>query len=110
MFGSHAASYTSLANISYPTASAMWHNFKLEDGWKSGQPTFGTAAPSYAIINGIVYLNGSMSGPTAANGLWTTLPAGVRTAADVLEIEVYTANGSAGGMPSAAGAVRHRAH
>lgn len=98
VFGSHAASYTSLANVSYPTVGAKWHNFTLEDGWKSGQATFGTAAPGYAIINGVVYLNGSMSGATATNGLWTTLPAGVRTAADVLEIEVYTANGSAGGI------------
>lgn len=98
VFGSHAASYTSLANISYPAAGAKWHNFTLEDGWKSGQATFGTAAPGYAIVNGVVYLNGSMSGAAAVNGLWTTLPAGVRTAADVLEIEVYTANGSAGGI------------
>ena len=98
VFGSHATSYTSLANISYPAAGAKWHNFKLEGGWKSGQVTFGTAAPSYAIVNGVVYLNGSMSGAAAQTGLWTTLPAGVRTAADVLEIEVYTANGSAGSI------------
>lgn len=98
VFGSNARSYTSLANISYPAAGAKWHNFTLEDGWKSGQAKFGTAAPSYTIINGIVYLNGSLTAAPAENGLWTTLPAGVRTAADVLEIEVYTANGSAGGI------------
>lgn len=96
-FGADAADYTSLASISYPAPGAKWHNFTLEDGWKSGQTT-GTATPEYTIINGIVYLNGSMSGPTAPNGLWTTLPTEVRTAADVLEIEVYTGNASAGGM------------
>ena len=97
-YGTGANSYTSLANISYPAAWAKWHNFKLEDGWTSGKATFGTAAPVYTIINGVVYLNGSMSGAAATTGLWTTLPAGVRTAADVLEIEVYTANASAGGI------------
>jgi hypothetical protein len=97
-FGSDAASYTSLANISYPTAGANWHNFKLVDGWKSGQATFGTATPAYAIISGVVYLNGSMSGAGAKTGLWTILPAGARTVADVLEIEVHTSNGSTGGV------------
>ncbi len=98
VFGSHAGGYTSLANISYPAAGAKWHNFKLEGGWKSGQATFGTASPAYTIINGIVYLDGSMSGAAATSGFWTTLPAGVRTPADVLEIEVYTTNASAGGI------------
>lgn len=98
VFGGDAHFFTSLANISYPVVGTKWHNFKLVDGWKSGQATFGTATPAYAIINGIVYLNGSMTGATAPNGLWTSLPAGVRTAADVLEIEVYTANGSVGGI------------
>ncbi|HWF79921.1 MAG TPA: hypothetical protein VN695_05000 [Streptosporangiaceae bacterium] len=98
VFGADAPIFTSLANISYPVVGTKWHNFKLEDGWKSGQATFGTATPAYAIINGIVYLNGSMTGATAPNGLWTTLPVGVRTAADVLEIEVYTAGGSVGGI------------
>lgn len=98
VFGSHAATYTSLADISYPAAGAKWHNFKLDGGWKSGQATFGTPAPEYAIINGIVYFNGSMTGTAAKNGLWTSLPTGVKTAADVLEIEVYTTNGSVGGI------------
>jgi hypothetical protein len=38
-----------------------------------------------------------MSGATAPNGLWADLPSGVGTA-DVLEIEVHTANASAGGI------------
>ena len=31
-----------------------------------------------------------MLGPSAADGLWTDYPKGVKTAADVLELEVYT--------------------
>lgn len=98
VFGADAGEYTSLANISYPATGARWHNFSLVDGWKSGQTNYHTATPAYTIINGIVYLNGSMLDPKGKIGLWTELPAGVRTAADVLEIEVGTANGTAGGI------------
>jgi hypothetical protein len=98
VFGTDAVDYTSLANISYPVAGTKWHNFKLEDGWKSGQVKFHTAAPAYTIINGVVYLNGSMTGAAAGNLIWTTPPAGVRTAADVLNIEVDTAGGSVGDL------------
>jgi hypothetical protein len=103
VFGAEAHIFTSLANISCPVVGTTWHKFKLEDGWKSGQTTFGTAAPAYAIINGVVYLNGSMTGETAQSGLWATLPAGVRTAADVLEIKVYTADGSTGDVAVTSG-------
>lgn len=96
--GIGTTSYTSLANISYPAAGAKWHNFSLLDGWKSGFTKYHTATPAYVILNGIVYLNGSMFQVKDKVGLWAELPAGVRTAADVLEIEVYTAKGTAGGI------------
>ena len=95
--GAEAASYTSLANISFPVASTKWHSFTLEAGWKSGAAQFGTAKPSYAVINGIVYLNGSMHRAPGGTGLWTDLPAATRSK-DVLEIEVYTVNGTTGGV------------
>jgi hypothetical protein len=88
--GADASSYTSLANISFPVTGTKWTNFKLEDGWKSGFTAFHTASPAYAIINGVVYLTGTMLGQKAPNGLWTELPKGVKTAVDVLELEVYT--------------------
>jgi hypothetical protein len=95
--GADAASYTSLANISFPVASTTWHNFKLEAGWKSDASTFHTGNPAYAVTNGIVYINGSMDQPTSGTGLWTDLPAATRSV-DVLEIEVYTVNGTTGGI------------
>ena len=95
--GADAASYTSLASISFPVASTKWHNFKLEAGWKSDAQTYGTGAPSYAVINGIDYLTGSMDQPVSGTGLWTDLPAAARST-DVLEIEVYTVNGTAGSI------------
>ena len=95
--GSGAAQYTSLAGISFPVASTTWHNFKLEAGWKSGASRFSTAAPAYAVINGIVYTTGSMYQASGSTGLWTDLPAAARST-DVLEIEVYTVNGTAGAV------------
>ena len=95
--GAEAASYTSLASISFPVASTKWHSFTLEAGWKSGAAQFGTAKPSYAVINGIVYLTGSMHRAPGGTGLWTNLPAATRSK-DVLEIEVYTVNGTTGGV------------
>jgi hypothetical protein len=95
--GAEAASYASLASISFPVASTTWHNFTMEAGWKSGAKPFGTAAPSYAVINGVVYLTGSMFRAAGGTGLWTNLPVAARSK-DVLEIEVYTANGTTGSV------------
>jgi hypothetical protein len=39
-----------------------------------------------------------MDQPTSGTGLWTNLPAAARTKTDVLEIEVYTVNGTAGSV------------
>jgi hypothetical protein len=95
--GTEASSYTSLANISFPVASTTWHNFKLEAGWKSGASKYGTAAPSYAVINAVVYTTGSIYQASGDTGLWTDLPAAARSK-DVLEIEVYTVDGTTGAV------------
>jgi hypothetical protein len=95
--GTEAADYTSLASISFPVASTTWHNFKLEAGWKSGASKFGTAAPSYAVINGVVYITGSMYQASGDTGLWADLPAAARST-DVLEIEVYMVDGTTGAV------------
>jgi hypothetical protein len=96
VFGSEASLYTSLAGVSYPTASAKWHTFALESDWTSGAKKFHTAAPEYTVIGGVVYLNGSMYETKYVDGLWTDLPAAARTKADVLSIEVDVAGGNAG--------------
>jgi len=97
-FGADAQDYTSLAAISWPAPGAKWHNFALDANWHSGAAKFHTAAPSYAVINGVVYLNGSMYQSPASTGLWTELPAATRTKTDVLEIEVAATGGNAGSI------------
>jgi len=96
--GAEATAYTNLASISFPVASTKWHSFALTAGWKSGAGQFHTAAPAYAVINGVVYLTGSMRQPVSGTGLWTFIPAPARTTRDVLEIEVDTAKGSTGAI------------
>lgn len=96
--GLDSTNFTSLANISYPVAGTRWHHFTLVSGWKSGSALFHTASPAYTIINGVVYFTGTMFDPKGTTGFWTTLPKGVKTAADVLDFEVYMVNGSSGGI------------
>jgi osmotically-inducible protein OsmY len=96
--GAQSNEFTSLAAVSFPVASTKWHDFKLEAGWKSDAKTYGTGSPAYAVVNGVVYLNGSMDQPTPGTGLWTNLPAAARTKTDVLEIEVYAVNGTTGSI------------
>jgi len=98
--GLSSSGYTSLAGISFPVAGTAWHRFKPEAGWHSGASRFGTANPSYAAVNGVVYLDGSIYQSGGSTGLWTQVPAPAR-AADVLEIEVYTADGTAGAVAMA---------
>ncbi|TVY99020.1 hypothetical protein EAS64_42000 [Trebonia kvetii] len=95
-FGPAAKSYTSLAGVSFPTATAAWKAFKLEDGWTSAAGKFHTYGPAWTVINGIVYFTGSIYQASGSIGLWTTLPAGVKTTADVLEIETDASGGNPG--------------
>ncbi|HTR92364.1 MAG TPA: hypothetical protein VMI73_11545 [Trebonia sp.] len=94
-FGPAATSYTSLA-VSFPTATAAWKAFTLEGGWTSAAGKFHTYGPAWTVINGIVYFTGSIYQASNTIGLWTTLPAGVKTKADVLEIETDTSGGNPG--------------
>jgi hypothetical protein len=95
-FGSGATSFTSLAGVSFPTATAAWKAFALEDGWTSAAGKFHTYGPAWTVVNGVVYFTGSIYQSPASNGLWTTLPTGVRTKADVLEIETIASGGNPG--------------
>jgi hypothetical protein len=107
VFGPYASFYTSLAGVSYPTASAKWHAFSLESDWTSGAKKFHTAAPDYTVIGGVVYLSGSMYETKNIDGLWSLLTAATRTKADVLSIEVDTSGGTAGelGITSSLGLI-----
>jgi hypothetical protein len=101
MAGVGAPGYTSLAGISFPVAGTKWHKFKLDGGWKPFTK-FDTVAPAYAVVNGVVYLDGAMDQPTAGSGLWTDLPVAARTA-DVAYIEVMTTSDSVGAMAITSG-------
>jgi hypothetical protein len=96
--GAASRSYLSLAGISFPVAATTWIYLKLAAPWKSDASQSGTGAPAYAVIDGIVYLTGSMHQPTTGSGLWAVLPAAARTKADVLDIEVDMSGGSTGGV------------
>jgi hypothetical protein len=63
--GNKAYSYTSLAGISFPVAGTTLESISLipGTGWMSAQNVFGTGDPSEVLINGIVYLTGSMRNP-----------------------------------------------
>lgn len=91
--GTGAFSYTSLANISFPVSATKWHRFTLSPTWKPGV----AGAPAYAVVNGVVYLNGSMHQASGSAALWAFVPAAARPA-HTLEIEVYLAGGTAGGL------------
>jgi hypothetical protein len=93
--GGNATGYTSLASISFPVAGTKWHNFKLTGGWKTGVSKFDTATPAYAVINGVVYLNGSLYQPAGGAGLWTTIPAAARPADEVFTM-INTTSSTAG--------------
>jgi hypothetical protein len=94
--GLGSAGYTSLATISFPVAATKWHKFKLTSGWKPFTK-FDTAVPAYAVVNGIVYLDGAMKQSPAGTGLWTILPAATRTV-HVVDIEVLTTSGTVGAL------------
>jgi hypothetical protein len=100
MAGVGAPGYTSLASISFPVAGTKWHKFKLEAGWKPFTK-FDTVAPAYAVVNGVVYLDGAMYQAPAGDGLWTSIPAAARAADDVA-FEVMTTSDSVGAVTMAA--------
>jgi hypothetical protein len=68
--GTASRSYLSLAGISSPVAGTKWIYLKLAVPWTSDASTSGTRgnrAPAYAVIDGIVYLTGSMRQPTTGS-------------------------------------------
>jgi hypothetical protein len=60
----NARGYTSLAAVSYPTASIARHKLTLANGWTSQQQQYNSGDPAYSIKNHVVYLSGSLAGGT----------------------------------------------
>jgi hypothetical protein len=95
VYATAAEEYTSLAGISFPVASTKWHNFKLINGWAPTQSIFGTGAPAYAVINGVVYLTGSTHQVTGFDTELAIIPAAARPD-NQLQIGTYTAGFNSG--------------
>lgn len=73
--GNSAVHFTSLAGVSYPVSGTKWHNFKLINKWKSASASYPSGNPGYALISGVVYFTGAMTGPAASSIQWANLPA-----------------------------------
>ncbi len=90
-FGS-ATSFTSLAGISFPVASASSHPLTTLNNWTGG--CCGAGNPAYLVRHGIVYLTGSLSQPGGSD-IVARLPASIRPA-HKLFIKVDTVDGTVG--------------
>lgn len=82
--------YTSLAGVSFPAAGTVnWLPLTLQGGWgpdwtncPSDHPN--PYAPSYAVLNGVVYLTGlAYQYPTPSGSVVGVLPAGARPTHDL---------------------------
>jgi hypothetical protein len=77
-FGS-AQCFTSLDGARFAKSALGFTELTLQNGWTSG--ALGTHAPAAALINGIVHLQGGISGGSSASAF--TLPPALRPATDV---------------------------
>ena len=93
--GNSAVHFTSLAGVSYPVSGTKWHNFKLINKWKPASASYPSGNPGYALISGVVYFTGAMTGPAASSIQWANLPRAIRPA-DAAEFRTYTYAGSTG--------------
>jgi hypothetical protein len=98
-YGSSRASYTSLAGISYPVASTRWHALRLLADWTVAAPLLDAGHPSYAVINGIVYLSGGAQQPSPAGALLCQMPKAARSK-HALSALVYAGDGQSGSATS----------
>jgi hypothetical protein len=78
-----AASGTSAQQ--HPTAAAVttvtWHRLALRNGWRSSRSkSYSVANPSYTVIGGIVYLDGSLHQSYRSATEFAVLPRGARPA------------------------------
>jgi hypothetical protein len=83
-----------------PTASSSKVAFKslnLLNGWVSEQHVYQTGDPKVGLLNGIVYLKGSLAQPTPSSDEFAVLPAKYRPSNN-LYITVYTNGGTQGSL------------
>ena len=93
-YAGSATSFTSLAAVSYPVASAVRHKLTLLNGWHSEQSAWNSGDPAYSVSGGVVYLSGSLATPSTARK-FAVLPPGARPS-HFLFIKVYTFSSTVG--------------
>ena len=72
-----------------------FHGLSLVNGWESENANDGTGNPRVGVLNGVVYLKGSVGQPTPGSSLFAQLPSADRPA-DTLLINVWTNFGTPG--------------
>src|ERR1700761_7301177 len=90
--GGSAAIAAPAATTAKPaTAKFTWHSLDLINGWESAStPVHPTGTPAWATHNGVVYLRGAISNPSASNATqFAQLPASARPASN-LYLQVFT--------------------
>jgi hypothetical protein len=91
-YSGSATSFTSLAGVSFPMASAASHALTTLNTWSG---CCGLGKPAYLVSHGVVYLSGSLRQATAGSSVFATLPAMARPAHQ-LYIKVYTNDSTVG--------------
>src|SRR4029077_14542223 len=80
LLGTDAASFTSLAAVSYPVAATKMHKLTLLHGWQSTQSSVNSRDPSYSVADGIVHQSGGLRQPAGGNKIFAKLPPAARPA------------------------------
>lgn len=76
-------------------AKVSWHKMTLANGWTSSQSDYSSGDPAWTVLNGIVYLSGSMHQNVAGSSEVTILPPAARPA-HMTYLNVYTNNDTTG--------------
>jgi hypothetical protein len=77
------------------SAVITFHGLSLANGWQSQNTNSGTGNPRVGLLNGVVYLKGSLAQPTPGSALFAQLPSADRPV-DTLLINVWTSGGNPG--------------
>lgn len=72
-----------------------FHGLSLVNGWQSENANDGTGNPRVGLLNGVVYLKGSLAQLTPGSSLFALLPSAYRPV-DTLLISVWTSGGTPG--------------
>jgi hypothetical protein len=77
------------------SAGITFHGLSLANGWQSENTNDGTGNPRVGVLNGVVYLKGSVAQPTPGSSLFAQLPSGDRPV-DTMLINTWTSGGNPG--------------